>query len=192
MKTKMTATIATFLALTALVGCGGNGSGSMSQSNKTITIQDMSPEAYYAQFIYKETDCDKDPYFHYLSTDSVMIGKSARNRDIRVQASIFLRANHTYTAAYEEHEVYQYIDHGYSYDITLAKPLSGNWQVVEDKIEIEGLGVGTSIIYNGAPRIELVFSKNINTVGLVGQRTLIRRVSSTAGERSHNEVCGGQ
>lgn len=192
MKTTILIPIVAALFLSA---CGSSSNAdSENQTTKTVTINGMSPADFYKQFYYwAEGDCRKMPntsiYFHFQTNEGVYLEK-INGHDVKVELALYMLANGTYAADYEEQEIYQYIDSGYEFLPIVRKRIEGTWEIDGNgRLLLHGLGVAMGIQYNKRPAMTLVYERDLNLPALKGKTDLLRRVSSTHGREYQDEYC---
>lgn len=176
-----------------LSACSSRAASDAANENHTskVMIEGKESNDYYNQFLARtDGSCAKGSvWFRFLSIDSVLLSKNSSGNDIRAELRIFMSADHTYRAIYQEQEVFEYTELGYKYQILEDKKLAGRWSVESDHIMFEGIGAGSALTYNEKPTIALDFTHDIRTAGLNGKSTLAHYVVSSAGEESYNQYC---
>lgn len=182
------------LSLTLFSACAqpdGNGDHK-NTVQKTVTIQGKSPTDYYNQFLYKGSkDCGNKDYFKYLASMTLSLQDLINNHEARAFLYIYLNADGSFTADYDEDEILEHLGEGR----IRTKPISrqiieGQWSVTADgEIILGELGRGRSLIYNERPAIDLELGSFFADKGVRYRDVVLRSVFSTHGKRSDKQ-CG--
>ena len=180
--------------LVLLSACARGSSENISPNTHTseVSVNNEKAEDYYNRFLFRTTGkCSEySIYFHFMTSEGVKIDNDVNGQHIRAKLEIFTSKNGTYTANYEERLVRYYIDNGYGFNVVFKKRIQGKWLVDnQGKLILEGLGVGSGIIYNNVPSILLSADKDIHRSGLKGQKILVRLSSTSGDSELYNSFC---
>jgi len=171
------------LAVLALVAAcakeegGGGGGGDIPSDGKTHSINGMSAEDFYAQFLTKD--------IHYESKEgdfetdyTVSVGFQEESRSMSSRYNLYLRDDGTFSLLYREYR----IDARGTY-IALAsapKRLDGKMRIREGRLVLDGVGVATGLEYNGYQSLSLKMDRDLGRARLAGTEVYgFRRASMT-------------
>lgn len=174
------------LLMAAIMACSISGAAAKADdpaSPSRILVNGESPEIFYSRFLLKtEGQCsDQSMYFKFASSYSILnkIGVNSAGQDILVDLHLYLVSSSEYVALYEEHDVLNYTELGYTWRVERASTLRGTYRIQDDKLVINGLGVATGLQYNNRAAIELEMSNDVVTPGFKGMKMLMIGASSS-------------
>lgn len=192
---KWTLAISLMTALLGAVGCGRSSENSDSGGEKkSVTVNGQPANDYFNQFIAKRTgECPHHLIQRFLAAHTMLVGKNAKRQDIRADIEIFMHEDHTYTALFKEMDVLEYpancqADLCFRYKDVRDLQLVGKWSVEGDHLVLSNVAVGTAVLVNSQPSVELRFTNDIITPGLNGQ---MFTASNSRGDydENHNYIC---
>ncbi len=143
-------------------------------------VNGMAASDYYGQFLFKPTEtCDKpDVFYRFLASEDAKIAVNYHGQDVVAELSVLMYPDHSFKASYLEKDVIEYTDYGYSWKTSRKKIIRGQWQVVETRLELSGLGtaIGVQLGNPGQPGLFLKVNSDLVTPGLAGQTMTVRYV----------------
>jgi hypothetical protein len=128
-------------------------------------------------------------YFRFLSVENVNLGKNALGNDILADADVLIHADGRYEVEYLEKYITDYTPTGFRYKRQRVRNFEGKWKEVAGKLVLDDLMEISAREQDQKVEAEVLYKKDIVTVGLKGSIARGVNVWSTAGIRSYREVC---
>ncbi len=166
------------LALCACAKGGANVAATETRKTTVYFINGMSPDDYYRQFLFKLTRaCGRGAViYRFAASETVKIAVNARGRDVLANLSVFMSADHTFQAFYQEMDVLNYTTDGFTYRDSRETVVRGQWRINEDRLVFDTLGVARPMYENGRPKMVLRMKDDLMTKGLKGAALILANV----------------
>lgn len=129
--------------------------GSAGNESTTI-INGKNPEAYYAQFYFKDHGCDDklekiDQRFDFLKNEWMTIGKTEDGHTVKGTVMINLYPDHSFYAIFQQDIILKVYPNGIDYETDSTKSIvKGTWHIDNNgDLVFPRLGAAKGITYNG-------------------------------------------
>jgi hypothetical protein len=163
---------------------------------KELIVNGETPQAYFQKFLYHTSgSCHAEHgiWFHFVETleDSFKLPDADIGRQRRANLALYLSENGEYSADLTDEIFYEKSGDIETFRIVSKQRLNGKWAVTEDgRLDIEGIGRGSALLYNGNPAIDFRIDDNFAQAYLRKQSIVLVPVVGSGGKDPYEEVCG--